>query len=65
MTTNEAARELGVGRSRVGALIRSDRLKATKVGRDWHVDPKDLDAVRIRKPGRPRKADQGVERVEL
>jgi hypothetical protein len=26
-----------------------------KVGRDWLIAPPDLDAVRHRKPGRPRK----------
>jgi hypothetical protein len=30
-------------------------LKATKVGHDWLIDPKDLDAVTDRKVGRPRK----------
>jgi excisionase family DNA binding protein len=54
--TTEAAKRLGVNASRVRALIDSGRLKATKVGGAWLIDPKDLDAVKIRKPGRPRKA---------
>ena len=42
--------------SRVRVLIDSGRLKAMKVGREWLIDPKDLDAVKERKVGRPRKA---------
>lgn len=54
--TTEAAKRLGVNPSRVRALIDSGRLKAIKVGREWLIDPKDLEAVKNRKPGRPRKA---------
>jgi excisionase family DNA binding protein len=54
--TAEAARRLNVTQSRVRVLIDSGRLKAMKVGREWLIDPKDLDAVTDRKVGRPRKA---------
>jgi len=54
--TTEAARRLGVSTTRVRVLIESGRLKATKVGSAWLIDPKDLDAVKDRKVGRPRKA---------
>ena len=54
--TTEAAKRLGVNASRVRALIDSGRLKATKVGGAWLIDPKALDAVKTRKPGRPRRA---------
>ena len=37
-------------------MIDSGRLKATKVGNMWVINPKDLDAVKDRKVGRPRKA---------
>ena len=37
-------------------MILAKRLKAIKVGREWLIDPKDLDAVKDRKVGRPRKA---------
>ena len=37
-------------------MILSKRLKAMKVGREWLIDPKDLDAVKDRKVGRPRKS---------
>ena len=53
--TAEAARRLNVTQSRVRAMIDSGRLKAIKVGREWLIDPKDLDAVKDRKVGRPRK----------
>lgn len=53
--TAEAARKLGVTQNRVRALIEAKRLKATKLGNLWLIDPKDLNAVKIRKPGRPRK----------
>ena len=36
-------------------MINSGRLKATKVGNMWLIDPKDLEAVKDRKVGRPRK----------
>lgn len=56
LTTGEAARLLGVTARRVQTLINAGRLPATKVGRDWLIARADLDAVRERKPGRPRKA---------
>ena len=60
--TAEAAKRLGVNPSRVRALIDSGRLKAIKVGREWLINPKDLDAVKNRKPGRPRKARKTAKR---
>ena len=47
--TAEAAGRLNVTQSRVRVLIDSGRLKAMKVGREWLIDPKDLDAVKDRK----------------
>ena len=52
----EAAKRLGVTPSRVRKMIEAKRLKAIKVGGAWLIDPKDLDAVKDRKVGRPRKA---------
>ena len=60
ITTTEAARRLGVTPNRVRALIEAKRLKAFKYGREWLIDPKDLDAVKDRKVGRPRKARKGA-----
>ena len=56
ITTTEAAKRLGVTPTRVRALIEAKRLKAFKYGREWLIDPKDLEAVKDRKVGRPRKA---------
>ena len=52
--TTEAGRRLGVSDARVRALIESGRLKAVKVGGAWLIDPKDLEAVKDRKVGRPK-----------
>jgi len=54
INTAEAARKLGVTANRVRALIHSKRLKASRFGRDWLIDPKDLSAVKKRTPGRPK-----------
>ena len=60
--TTEAARRLNVTPTRVRAMINSGRLKATKVGIVWMIDPRDLDAVKDRKVGRPRKARKASKR---
>ena len=60
ITTTEAARRLGVTPTRVRALIEAKRLKAFKYGREWLIDPKDLEAVKNRKVGRPRKLRKGA-----
>jgi hypothetical protein len=43
-------------------MIGSGRLKAIKVGKVWLIDPKDLDAVKERKVGRPRKSRKGAKK---
>jgi excisionase family DNA binding protein len=55
LTVEQAADELGVTTRRVRALIAAERLPARKIGRDWLVQRSDLEPVRQRKPGRPRK----------
>ena len=60
--TAEAAKRLGVTVSRVHKMIAAKRLKAIKIGREWLIDPKDLDAVKDRKVGRPRKARKSTKR---
>ena len=62
ITTAEAAKRLGVTPNRVRALIEAKRLKAFKYGREWLINPKDLDAVKDRKVGRPRKARKATKR---
>ena len=54
--TAEAAKRLNVAVSRVQKMIVAKRLKDTKVGNVWLIDPKDLEAVKDRKVGRPRKS---------
>jgi excisionase family DNA binding protein len=60
--TTEAGRRLGISDARVRALIMSGRLKAVKVGGAWLIDPKDLNAVKDRKVGRPRKSLKSTKR---
>jgi excisionase family DNA binding protein len=57
ISTNETAQRLRLSLRRVQTLIQRGQLRATKLGRDWMVDEKDLQefARRPRKPGRPRK----------
>ena len=60
--TAEAAKRLNVTVSRVQKMIAAKRLKATKIGNVWLIDPKDLDALKDRKVGRPRKARKTTKR---
>lgn len=71
MTTAEAAKSLGVKVRRVQALIRQYQdtngkkgLKAEKRGRDWYIEPGDLEAVRDRKPGYPAGQPRKIEAQE-
>ena len=58
--TTEAAKRLGVKPNRVRVLIESGRLKAQKIGREYAINPSDLNAVKDRKVGRPRKSRKGT-----
>ena len=60
--TAEAAKRLNVSVSRVHKMIAAKRLKATKLGNVWLIDPKDLDAVKDRKVGRPRKTRKSAKK---
>ena len=62
ISTAEAARRLGVTADRVRKMIEAKRLKATKFGNVWLINPKDLDTVKDRKVGRPRKAGRTAKR---
>lgn len=61
MTTAEAAEALALHRSRVLHLIREGRIQAARHGRDWWIEPdeverfKALDRKQGWKKGRPRK----------
>jgi len=48
--------------SRVHKMIAAKRLKATKLGNVWLINPKALDAVKDRKVGRPRKSRKATRR---
>ncbi|HKR13322.1 MAG TPA: helix-turn-helix domain-containing protein [Pyrinomonadaceae bacterium] len=60
--TTEAAKRLGISTNRVRDLIASGRLKAQKIGREYAINLNDLNAVKNRTPGRPRKARKSVKR---
>lgn len=53
LTIQQAGVELGISRSRVHALIQAGRLPAQKIGSYWAIERAALEAVRVRKPGRP------------
>jgi len=58
LTTKDAAERLGISVRRVHALIEAKRLPAQKFGRDYVIKEKDLQFVKDRKPGRPRKSNK-------
>lgn len=60
LTVKQAAEKLGVSPGRVHQLIQAKRLRATRMGWEYLIRAHDLDAVRIRPPGRPRKTKQEV-----
>jgi len=57
LTVPQAAKRLGLHRSRVWLLIREGRLRARETVRGYRLDPRDVEAfARLdRRPGRPRK----------
>lgn len=55
MTTREAADELGVSIRQLQTLIERGQLTASKFGHVYMVSSDDLEAVRVRPKGRPRK----------
>lgn len=58
LTTKQASEILGVTRRRVIALIEQGKLKARKFSNVYVIAPKDLDAVRDRKSGRPEQNEE-------
>lgn len=55
MTTADVAAALGVTVGRVRQLARA-RGAGWEIGRDWLFRPEDVDALRDRRPGRPRRS---------
>ena len=58
MTTAMVAKELGLSEDRVRKLAASRGL-GRKWGRDYFFTESDLEAMKIRKPGRPKKSAEG------
>lgn len=54
MTAEQAAAELGIDSRRV-RRIAATRGVGWHAGREWIFTPADIDAMRVRTPGRPRK----------
>ncbi len=55
LTTREVAERLNVSVRRVHQFIEQGRLPATKLGRDYIIQEKDLRLVAVRTNGRPPK----------
>jgi len=53
--TKAASERLAVSQQRIQALIKNGQLPAQKVGRDWLIKEIDLELVRNRQNGRPKK----------
>lgn len=64
ITSVQAAKLLGISRTRVGILIRDGRLPAQKVGRDWMILPEDVENF-VRKPqGNFRLSPQQISEIQ-
>lgn len=57
LTTKQAAKILGVNDSRIRQLILAGRLPATRFGWSWMIKAEDLEKVKDRKPGRPKRKE--------
>jgi excisionase family DNA binding protein len=55
LTVTQAAARLDLTTGRVCQMVLAGRLRARKAGPLWLIKPADLDAVRHRKSGRPRR----------
>ena len=55
LTTEEAAKKLGISARRVRALIESGALPAQLLGKTWIIQSDDLAKVKHRPTGRPTK----------
>lgn len=56
LSTTEAAKVLGVNEQRIRQLCAEGRM-GRKVGRDWVITAEEIEANRVRKPGRPAKSE--------
>lgn len=55
LTTHDVAARLHTTRRQVTILCASGDLRAAKVGRQWLIDPEDVDLYLERKQNRPRR----------
>lgn len=55
-TTERAAEALGISVQRIKQLCGEGRM-GVRVGRDWVITPEEIEANRVRKPGRPAKSE--------
>lgn len=55
LTTSEAAAILDVNPSYVRRMLKNERLKGVKHGRDWLIEREDLGKIEKLKAGRPAK----------
>ena len=55
LTVTEVAEQLDLTTGRIRQMVLAGRLRARKAGPLWLIKPADLDAIRHRKPGRPRR----------
>jgi len=58
ISVKEASEILGVSRWRINQFINEGRLPAKKIGRSYVIKESDLELVRERKVGRPKKINQ-------
>jgi excisionase family DNA binding protein len=59
LTTKETAEKLGVSAGRVRQMVLAGQLHAEKFGRELMISETDIQAVRNRKTGRPKKTENG------
>ena len=57
LTTKETAEKLGVSTGRIRQMVIAGQLHAEKFGRELMISETDIKAVRHRKTGRPKKAE--------
>jgi excisionase family DNA binding protein len=57
LTTKETAEKLGVSAGRIRQMVLAGQLHAEKFGRELMISETDIQAVRNRKTGRPKKSE--------
>jgi excisionase family DNA binding protein len=65
LTTKETAEKLGVSAGRIRQMVLAGQLHAEKFGRELMISEADINAVRNRKTGRPKKTEKGNGETKL